>query len=248
MNSGSRRIRRDGLDTIRGLALVHMIAYHACWDIVYLFGTDWKWYRSDGAYLWQQAICWTFILLSGYCFHLGKHRLKHGLKAFGGGLLITAVTMVTMPSLPVLWGVLSLLGSAALLTSPLDKLFLKIPARAGLAASFCLFLLLRDVNAGFVGFEGARLLALPESLYANLFTAYLGFPGPGFRSSDYFSLLPWVFLFWTGYFLYRLRPEDPRRGLPRIPVVTFMGRHSLLIYLLHQPAVYAVLTVWFWLF
>jgi uncharacterized membrane protein len=225
-----------------------MIAYHACWDIVYLFGTDWGWYRSEGAYLWQQSICWTFILLSGYCFHLGKHRLKHGLKAFGGGLLITAVTMVTMPSLPVLWGVLSLLGSAALLTMPLDKLFLKIPARVGFAASFCLFLLLRDVNAGFVGFEGARLLALPESLYANLFTAYLGFPGPGFRSSDYFALLPWVFLFWTGYFLYRLRPEDPRRGLPRIPVVTFMGRHSLLIYLLHQPAVYAVLTVWFWLF
>ena len=248
MNSGSRRIRRDGLDTIRGLALVHMIAYHACWDIVYLFGTDWKWYRSDGAYLWQQSICWTFILLSGYCFHLGKHRLKHGLKVFGGGLLITAVTMVTMPSLPVLWGVLSLLGSAALLTIPLDKLFLKIPARVGLAASFCLFMLLRDVNAGFVGVEGARLLALPENLYANLFTAYLGFPGPGFRSSDYFALLPWVFLFWTGYFLYRLRPEDPRRGLPRIPVVTFMGRHSLLIYLLHQPAVYAVLTVWFWLF
>ena len=228
MNSGSRRIRRDGLDTIRGLALVHMIAYHACWDIVYLFGTDWAWYRSEGAYLWQQSICWTFILLSG--------------------LLITAVTLVTMPSLPVLWGVLSLLGSAALLTIPMDRLFLKIPARVGLAASFGLFMLLRDVNAGFIGFEGARLLALPENLYANLFTAYLGFPGPGFRSSDYFSLLPWLFLFWTGYFLYRLRPEDPRRGLPRIPVVTFMGRHSLLIYLLHQPAVYAVLTVWYWLF
>ena len=243
---GARRF--DSLDTIRGITLISMILYHASWDLVYLYGVDWPFYYTRWAYLWQQSICWTFILLSGYCFHLGKHRLKHGLKTFGGGLLITAVTLVTMPSLPVLWGVLSLLGSAALLTIPMDRLFLKIPARVGLAASFGLFMLLRDVNAGFIGFEGARLLALPENLYAKLFTAYLGFPGPGFRSSDYFSLLPWLFLFWTGYFLYRLRPEDPRRGLPRIPVVTFMGRHSLLIYLLHQPAVYAVLTVWFWLF
>ena len=115
MKSGSRRIRQHGLDTIRGLALVNMIAYHACWDIVYLFGTDWKWYRSDGAYLWQQAICWTFILLSGYCFHLGRHRLRRGFMAFGGGLLISAVTLVAMPETPIFWGILSLLGSATLL-------------------------------------------------------------------------------------------------------------------------------------
>ena len=248
MKSGSRRIRQHGLDTIRGLALVNMIAYHACWDIVYLFGTDWKWYRSDGAYLWQQAICWTFILLSGYCFHLGRHRLRRGFMAFGGGLLISAVTLVAMPETPIFWGILSLLGSATLLTIPLDYLFAKIPARAGLALSFCLFLLLRDVGSGWLGFEGAQILVLPEGLYANLFTAYLGFPAAGFYSSDYFPLLPWLFLFWSGYFLYRLRPEDPHRELPRIPAVTFMGRHSLLIYLLHQPAVYAVLTVWFWLF
>ena len=248
MESGIRKVRRHGLDTIRGLALINMIAYHASWDMVYLFGADWAWYRSDGAYLWQQGICWTFIFLSGYCFHLGRRRLRRGLMAFGGGLLITAVTLVAMPTSPILWGVLTLLGSATLLTIPLDRLLSKVPARAGLALSFGLFMLLREVNSGYLGFEGARVLALPEELYANLFTAYLGFPAAGFRSSDYFSLLPWLFLFWSGYFLYRLRPEDPHRELPRIPVVTFMGRHSLLIYLLHQPVVYGVLTAWHMLF
>ena len=63
-----RKSRRHGLDTIRGLALVNMILYHLSWDQVYMFGADWDWYRSDGAYVWQQGICWTFILLSGYCF------------------------------------------------------------------------------------------------------------------------------------------------------------------------------------
>ena len=248
MNTASRGQRRSGLDTIRGAALVSMILYHAAWDMVYLFGADWDWYRSDGAYVWQQSICWTFILLSGYCFHLGRRRLRGGLMAFGGGWLVTAVTLVTMPDTPIFWGVLTLLGSAALLTIPLDRLLAKIPARAGLALSFGMFLLFRDVSRGWLGFEGVRVLAVPEALYANFFTAWLGFPAAGFYSSDYFPLLPWLFLFWTGYFLYRLRPEDPHRELPRIPVVTFMGRHSLVVYLLHQPAVYAVLTAWHLLF
>ena len=60
-----RDVRRwAALDNLRGLTLLSMIAYHACWDMVYLFGADWGWYRSAAAYVWQQSICWTFILLS----------------------------------------------------------------------------------------------------------------------------------------------------------------------------------------
>ena len=144
-----------------------------------------------------------------------------------------------MPENLVFCGVLTLLGAAVLLTIPLDPLLRRIPARAGLAGSFLLFLLTRDVNSGWLGFEGVRLLALPQNWYRNHLTALLGFPQPGFYSTDYFSLLPWVFLFWTGYYLYRLRrQEQPRVSLP---VVTALGRHSLLVYLLHQPVVYGVL-------
>ena len=70
------KVRYAGLDTLRGVTLVSMMAYHACWDLVYIFGMDWDWYGSFGAYLWQQSICWTFILLSGYCVQLGRHRLR----------------------------------------------------------------------------------------------------------------------------------------------------------------------------
>ena len=238
----ARHSRLDGLDTLRGVTILSMVAYHACWDLVYIFGKDWAWYRSDAAYVWQQSICWTFILLSGYCWSLGRHRLKRGLMAFGGGVLVSLVTLLFMPEDPVRFGVLTLLGSAALLTIPLEPLLRRIPARAGLAGSFSLFLLLRDVNGGWLGFEGARVLALPGSLYRNLLTAYLGFPAASFYSTDYFSLLPWLFLFWTGYFLWRLRPGDRGSGL-RLPGITAMGRHSLLIYLLHQPVIYGVLSV-----
>jgi uncharacterized membrane protein len=235
--------RWDGLDTLRGATLVSMIAYHACWDLAYIFQADMPWYGTYAAYVWQQSICWTFILLSGYCFHLGRHRLQRGLATFGCGALVSAVTWVLMPEDRIFFGVLSLLGAAQLLTIPLERLLRQAPPRAGLAVSFSAFLLCRGVNSGYLGFEGARLLTLPTGLYRNLLTACLGFPAADFFSTDYFSLLPWFFLFLTGYFLFPLRREDPPRL--RLPVVTAMGRHSLLVYLLHQPLVYGVLYLLF---
>lgn len=117
----------------------------------------------------------------------------------------------------------------------------KIPPRAGLAGSFLLFMLTRDVNAGALGFEGARIFRFHDGA-RNLSTAFAGFPPADFFSTDYFSLLPWCFLFLTGYFLFRLRPEETRE-IRRVPLVTAMGRHSLLIYMLHQPVIYGLLAV-----
>ena len=230
--------RRKSLDTLRGLTLISMIAYHACWDLVYLFGKDWAWYRSHGAYLWQQSICWTFILLSGYCWSLGRQKGKRGLTVFGAGVLISAVTWTVMPTSRIFFGVLSLLGSAMLLTIPAEPLLKKIPAAVGLPLNFAMFLFFRGISSGTVCFGS---IPVPQALYANYFTACFGFPPAGFFSTDYFALLPWIFLFWCGYELYRLFPDAAQRDVT-IPLVTAMGRKSLLIYLLHQPLVYGALT------
>ena len=55
------------LDELRGLDLVSMMLYHACWDMMFLFGIWMDWYTGMPGRLWQQAICWVFILLSGFC-------------------------------------------------------------------------------------------------------------------------------------------------------------------------------------
>lgn len=70
-----------------------------------------------------------------------------------------------------------------------------------------------------------------------------GFSRPAFASSDYFALLPWLFLFWTGFYLYRLRPEIPALPDIRLPGLSVISRHSLLLYLLHQPVLYAALVL-----
>lgn len=193
MNANAIRFRSGTLDSLRGLTLVSMMAYHACWDLVYLYGMPWDWYRSFWAYAWQQSICCTFILLSGYCWQMGRRPLRRGLMSFCGGAAVSLVTLVVMPEEPVRFGVLTFLGAAALLTVPLRPLLARIPPRLGLILSFSLFLLARDVNHGYLGFAWVPLLRLPRGLYSNLATAGLGFPAPAFASSDYFALLPWLF-------------------------------------------------------
>ena len=231
--------RHHDIDTLRGTALISMIAYHSCWDMVYLLGADWPWYSSFGAYLWQQSICWTFILLSGYCFFLGRDPARRGLVTFTAGAIVSSVTYLVLPEDPVFCGVLTFLGLAALLTVPLRGLLRRVPPQLGLGVCFTAFMLFRDVNNGFLGFEGMRVAAVPQG--TGLFTAVLGFPPAAFHSSDYFSLLPWIFLFWSGLFLSRLRPEREDLLVRPVPVVTAMGRRSLLIYMAHQPVLYALL-------
>ena len=162
------------LDELRGLDLVSMMLYHACWDMMFLFGIWMDWYAGMPGRLWQQTICWVFILLSGFCVQLGHRTLKRGAQVFAAGALVTAVTLVFMPEDRVVFGVLTFLGSAMLLTGVLEPLLKKIPPAAGLAVSAVLFALTYHLDERWLGFGGLRL-ALPDAWYANYFTAFFGF-------------------------------------------------------------------------
>lgn len=231
------------LDELRGLCLVSMMVYHAMWDLIFLFGLSADWYQSLPVYLWQQITSWIFLLLSGFCVPLGRKTLRRGAEVFGAGLLVTLVTWALMPADLVVFGVLTFLGSAMLLTGLLRPLLDKVPALAGIMVCGILFFLTRNINQGFFGFEGIILAPVPWSWYANLGTAFLGFPHLGFYSTDYFSLFPWLFLYWIGFFLHKAigqeRMEPLRRSL--CPLLGWMGRHSLVLYLLHQPVIYGLL-------
>ena len=236
--------RYELLDTIRGMVLISMIIYHACWNLVYIYGVDWGWYRSKGAYIWQQSICWTFILLSGFCFSLGKRHLKSGLKVFLGGCLVTIVTMVFMPQNRVVFGVLTCIGSCILFMNFTEKIWKSISAGLGLALSFSLFLFAKNMNSGYLGFGSMRWIELPEKWYCNMASTFWGFPYKEFYSTDYFSFIPWWFLFLSGFYVYQIMKKyhllEGSFFEKELPFFSFLGKHSLLIYLLHQPVIFGI--------
>lgn len=239
-------------DTLRGILLLSMMTYHTSWDLLYLFDRSLPWIVSGGGYIWQQSICWGFILLSGFC--MGMRPLddegcvfaayKRGLIILTAGMLVSGVTLAAVPETPVIFGILFFLGSAILLTVRLRKAWDQVLPAVGLAVSGAAFLLLRNINIGTVGFEELVLGTIPETLYEKgLAGAFLGFPGKEFTSSDYFSLFPWYFLFLTGFFFCRLRPPIKSERLLKWgnTGLAALGRRSLTVYLLHQPVILALL-------
>ncbi len=242
--------RYNALDSIRGLLLINMVLYHALYDVVYIKGIPLDWYTGPVGYVWQQGICWGFIFLSGFCFRFSRRPLRHGLIVLGAGMLVTAVTWIAMPEQRILYGVLYLLGVAGLIQCATWWVWrtLKLPpypAWLGLSLFGVLFFLTRGVPYGYLGFEGLRLMELPGWLYQSQWLTPFGLPGPGFWSSDYFPLVPWLFLYLCGYFLWRLVGYKPvmEKLRPGIRPLAFLGRHSLPIYLLHQPALMLIFMI-----
>ncbi len=255
--------RLELLDTIRGLTLISMILYHACWDLVYLHGAGkgfTLWYQSFSAFLWQQSICWTFILLSGFCAPLSRHALRRSLSVFLSGALVTAVTLIVTPESRVIFGILTFLGSAGIATALLRAACRKIRRKAAphspgeslpallaaLCLSFWLFLAFLNIQSGVLRILPGITLPLPASLYHGYPATFFGFQGPSFWSTDYFPFFPWYFLYLTGYWLSRLlSAAGLLSGRHRIlhaglPALSWLGRHSLPLYLIHQPILYGI--------
>ncbi|WP_298565950.1 heparan-alpha-glucosaminide N-acetyltransferase domain-containing protein [uncultured Phascolarctobacterium sp.] len=243
-----KKTRYALLDSLRGLLLLEMIVYHYLWDLVYLFEQELPWFHDDLFYWWQQSICWRFIFLSGFCWPLGKRPVRRALQVLTGSMLVLVATHVFVPRQAVTFGVLFFLGSAMLLLTLLERQLSRVRAGWGVAVSGALFGITRNINDGYLGFEQWNLLKLPEQLYLNKLTTYVGFTEAGFASSDYFSLLPWFFLYLAGYYSWRCCTEQG--VLPEIfswgsRCLSLCGRRSLLVYLLHQPVLYLLLTL-FW--
>lgn len=226
------------LDSLRGFTLIHMVLFHFLYDVFIIYGFHPEWDRLLTTRIWQQYICWSFILISGIAFHFSRSIWKKSLILIAWGFVFTGVTVLVLPSETIWFGILSFMGLAALVTGLLDPLLSKIPPVLGMLLSGLCFFLTRLVPSGYLGWGALRLARLPQGLYRWWFGAWIGFPPSGFRSSDYFALIPWLFLFWTGYYLYYyLRQEKTAALMQRgkLPLLTAIGRKSLWIYVVHQP-------------
>ena len=234
-----------GLDLLRGAAILIMVVYHGLYSLVYLFGADLDWFRdpwfnSVGAPL----IGGTFTLISGIASRYSRSTLKRGLKIFAWAMVMTLVTAIAVPDLIIQFGILHLMGSCMILLALLRPLLDRLPREIGVALGLTLFAVSFHLPHGYLGFQS--LLAVPVKTQ-NPYLFPFGLLTAGFFSSDYYPLIPWFFLFLVGYYLgsWVKEGKGPQWLYPsRLPWLEFIGRHTLWVYVLHQPILIAL----FWLF
>lgn len=229
--------RYNFLDLLRGLAVINMVIYHFVWDLVY-FGFNIPWYNSQVGFIWQQYISWSFIFISGFSFHLGSEQLKRGMEIFLLGLVVTLLTLFFVPQNKVLFGILTLIGSCNIIVYFTKDILKKYNMYIGAFSSFVLFMVTKDI-----AMRKIISLQIPSYFYKNLFTAYLGFPMKSFYSTDYFPLLPWIFLFVCGFFVFMIFEKNnyfEKLDNVKCTAIEYVGKKALPIYMIHQVVLYAI--------
>ena len=232
--------RYNLIDVIRALAIISMIAYHLCYDIFVVFEVYPDFWLHPAARIWEQSICFTFIIISGVSLHFSRRPYRRGVIVNLCGFAVTAASVIFLPSQQIWFGILNLIGCGMIITYALRNLLDRLRPIVGMAITFLLFAVTYSIPERWLGFFSLHLLRQPDALYSTDVLAFLGYPSYSFFSADYFPLIPWLFLFIFGRYLWRFVTDHHfenhfRRDLPALSLI---GRHSLIIYLVHQPLLY----------
>jgi uncharacterized membrane protein len=221
------------IDALRGLSVFLMVAYHFGINLILFAGApDGLIYNPLLDFL-QPVFAGIFITLAGLSCRFSRKNLKRGVMLVCLGIGVTVVT--AQVGFAVQFGILTFLGVGIILYDLASPLLKRIPWAWLACASITLF------AVAFAFFP--RHTALPMASHVWM----LGFRPAGFSSADYFPLLPWVFLIFFGSaiaepVLNRRLPAWFYRANP--PVLPFLGRHTLIIYLAHQPIMYGIFMLW----
>lgn len=216
------RERIDFFDLWRSLAVVLMLAYHLLYDLCLFGAVDASALSSPGAHLLQYISSASFFLISGAVARHSRNGFKRGLIVLSCAMLVSLVMHVMGD--PVQFGVLHALGTLMIACAALSPR-LPLPTKTW-------FPLLCIAVFAATAYIGAHVHVETELLLP------FGLHWDDFRSGDYYPLLPWGMAFAAGVWLGN-RLERTGISSLRFPrVLTFAGRHSLVIYLLHQPLFY----------
>ena len=223
--------RAQAIDVARGVALVAMIAYHACW-----FATDAGLATLDlhalGWHLFQRSIAASFFLLVGVSLALARPAPAKAAARIARiaacALLVTATSVVLDPQRVVTFGILHNIAVSSLLALPALRL-----------GAWNVLL-------------GAALVVLGTvvSLPSHPLLDWTGLGGAAAPTFDFQPLLPWL-----GVVLWGTVLGNVLRGPVGKPALvwhsdaiaarglTFLGRHSLLVYMAHVPVLFGITSI-----
>ena len=232
------KLRLIPLDVARTLAVVCMVIFHFTFDLA-LFGKIPPGTMSDPFwYYFARTIAGSFLFLSGVSLWLAHGQAirwpafrNRWAKLAAAAVLLTIASIWLVPGGPIWFGILHAMAATALI----GLLALRLPWPVTLALAALIF----------AAAWGPHFPALDP-----LWLVWIGLAENRPMMGDYVPLIPWTAPALVGIaFARALRPETwpmqaPSRLLHRL---TFPGRHSLIIYLVHQPLLFGCFNAWLWL-
>ena len=212
------------LDALRGICILGMVVVHFFYDLITFGGMELDF--PQWAYFIQEYGHVLFVLISGICVTLGSKTVKRGIYVLGAALLISYATLFAeaflgMRNLRIWFGILHLLSCCMLLY----PLFKRLPHWALALVGIAFVVLgfwMREIR---VGVDYLFPLGLRS--------------GRVFTGSDFFPLFPGLGWFLLGAAIGKSAYRKKCSLLPdwskNFRFFSFCGRHSLEIYLIHQP-------------
>ncbi|WP_058270399.1 heparan-alpha-glucosaminide N-acetyltransferase [Olsenella massiliensis] len=230
------------VDALKGLTVISMALFHWCYDLSHLFGVPLAFFRPPLLDVWRASISWTFLFVAGWMCSYSRSLPRRAARYLLVALGICAATSVAGVDAPISFGIIFCMGASTLLAALLGRYGLPRGGGATTLALVALFVLSLNVPAGFFG-AGPVLMRLPQGLYATPWLAWLGFPDALFCSGDYYPLLPYGLMYLAGASFGRgLSATSTPTALGRSVCrpLEWLGRHSLVAYLVHQPLLLAL--------
>lgn len=221
-------------DTLRGLTILSMVAFHFSYDLAYIYSFSMPWF-TEGHFqeLWRCSISWTFLFLAGWMTSFSRSNLRRGAKYGAAAMVVYLATTIAAVDTPVNFGILFCMAASTIIFSLVQR-FAKL-------SKFPLFWVALFLILFFATWD------IPHQVFKVSGLAWLGFPSPTFSSGDYYPLIPFSFMYLAGAFAARehesLCGNRYAHWMFRdwCPPLTICGRHSLVIYLLHQVLIIGIL-------
>jgi len=238
------------IDVARGIAVVMMVIYHFVYDLYFFQITD-VIFTVRFWFYFQRVTASTFVVLVGVSLAIiyqraaAKERadrslawrlFQRGTRVFGWGMVISLGTYLALGlAMYIRFGILHFIGFSIAISYP--------------------FLRYRWINVGL----GLLLMGAGKVLQHYTFDlpwlVWLGFEPVNHFYVDYFPAIAWFGVVLLGIaagnFLYRadgrVLPLPDLSDWGPVAALRRMGQHSLPIYLLHQPALFALLIPILWL-